>query len=576
VLADPSDERGLTFTWTRPFNTGQTYSRGGDVRTGDIDFLPEMTPVQFGKSVYLSGSAVRNYDGVTLGDTGFQDYPVVTADAPGTTGSMTADEDYYFRVYAVRYNARGERFQSSGVTYGPVTLTAPDDDTTLTISTLPCTNHSDVIFEVYRSEGDGTTFYLDGTVDNDLTAASVTFTSTRRDLSTPLADDDLIQQLGDSHAAGVGALSELEEWGPLGCSLLAVAGDRLWGAGGQVPAGVAQFSKLKEDGEGAGFDSLAGFQTVDSEGSEITSVVALNDVVVCFQRTRLNVIVGAGPDNYGRGAFTIPQIMLADGATTHRGTCITQLGVLFWGEGGPRLLTTALQVQNISAPVRPLGETLEPSGVRANLSQHEVVWYTRSGTALLWNYLDGTSRWATWSGLNVAGCSSSALVTTDGRLLYEDADAVGDDGQQLAFTWRSGNLRPEQIMAGHTLLRAVGIVGAHEGAHRIRVRIYYNGSPLWAEQWTWEPDNDTWLTIGEDLEDLTPEQIDALPTVDRSGAYLFHKRTARQTCQFFQVEVSTVNADSPTYTPYELSLELGSRGGLGRTPVNTFTTTIGR
>jgi hypothetical protein len=176
----------------------------------------------------------------------------------------------------------------------------------------------------------------------------------------------------------------------------------------------------------------------------------------------------------------------------------------------------------------------------------------------------------------VAGCSPTALVTTDGRLLHEDPEAVGDHGQGMEFLWTSGNLRPEQLMAGHTLLRAIGIVGTHEGEHQLRVRIDSPGSPLWAEEWTWDPADDTWLTLGDDYADLTPAQVDALTPMDRSGAYVFHKRTARQSCQFFRVEVSTVNADSPTYVPYELSLELGSRGGLGRTPVNTFTTTIGR
>ncbi len=577
VMLDPLDEDGHTLTWIRPYNTGQSYPRGGNVRIGDLSFLPDMTSVAFGRSVYLSGSLVRNYDGTRLGDAGFHDYPIVTADAPAAgAGELTVDAPYFFRVYPVRYNARGERFQGSAVTYGPVELSGAENEVTLTISTIPLTNHDDVVFEVYRTTAGGTTFYLDGTVDNDLTSATVTFTSTRVDFSDPPDDDDLDRQVGDSHSAGLGALSELEEMGPLGCAMLAASGDRLWGAGGQVPAGLVQFSKLKEDEEGAGFDSLAGFQTVDTEGSAVTSVIGFNDVTVIFQRDRLNVVAGTGPDNYGRGAFVIPQIVLADGATSHRGTVLTQLGVLYWGQEGPRLLTTSYQVLNISAPVRPLAETLEPSGVRANLSEHEVIWYTRSGEALLWNYLGDNSRWAEWRGLQVAGCSQGCLVMVDGRLFYPDADAAGDDGRGFPFSFTSGNLRPEQVMAGAAMLRAVGITGRHLGEHRLRFRIYYNGSPLWSEEWIWEPATNTWLVIGEEIEDLTVTAIDALDYNDQSGAYAFHKRTARHQCQFFRVQVSTIESDGPTYTPYELSLELGSRGGHARTPVATVTSTIGR
>lgn len=571
VGSDPLDEDGYSFTWIRPYNTGQSYSRSGNTRTGDLDFLPTLTPVRFGKSVYLSGSAVRNWDGVSLRDAGFHDYPVVKSVVDDPIGAP----HYYYRIYAVKYNARGERFQSAAATFGPIKTSigiGPGGfafQPVLTIQTLPSVNDDDVVYEVYRTESDGTTFYLVGTVDNDLTSATVAFTD-------DMPDTTLITQLGDPHSAGVGALSELEEWGPLGCSMLAVSGDRLWAAGGQVPAGVVAFSKLSEPGEGAGFDNLAGFQTVDTEGRAITSVAPHNDGTIVFLRDRLNIIAGTGPDNYGRNSFSIPPIMLADGAVNHAGTVYTQLGTLYWAEHGPRLLTGALEVKNISAPIRPLTENMIPSGVKADLPRQEVVWYTEGGDAVLWNYLGDSSRWAQWNGLRVAGCTDDKLVMADGHLLTESPSGLGDDGQGFAFVWLSGNLRAEQIMQGATLLRALGITGKYKGPHRLRVRVFYNGSPMWTDQFVWEPETDTWLTLGEDFADLTPAEIDALKPKDKSGAYTTHKRSSRQECSYFKVEVSNIEAHGETYIPFELSLELGARGGLNRVPVNTFTTTIGR
>lgn len=569
VLADPNDARGATFTWARPYNTGQSYNHGGNVRVGDIDFLPRLCPVQFGHSVYLSGSSVRNFDGVELGDAGFQDYPKTANDVQASGGSLTATGTYYVRVYPVRYNKKGERFQGAAVTYGPIVLTIGNTKDTLTINTMSSTNHSDVVYEVYRTESLGTTFYLEGTVAGSLTASTVSFVLTMADSALRLLE-------ADPHAAGIGALSEVEEWGPLGCSMLAVSGDRLWGAGGQVPSGTVQFSKLREDGEGAGFDDLAGFQVVDTEGQTITSVHAQNDTTVIHEADKLFVIAGTGPDNYGRGAFQIPQIELADGAITHFGSASTQLGSVYWAASGPRLLTNQFKVENIGAPVRPLAETLTISGVRVNKGRQEVVWYTEDGTALLWNYLGENSRWAQWNGLEIAGCSPDALVSTDGRLLIESANAVGDDGLSIPFVWKSGNLRAEQIMSGATLLRSIGIVGTFRGSHVLRFRIFYNGSPLWSDEFIWEPETNTWLTAGEDYETLTPAQIDALGPLDKSGSYATSKRTSRRECRFFQVEASNLGATSKTYTPYELSLELGSEGTLARTMVNTFTTKIGR
>lgn len=573
VLADPSDTRGASFTWARPFNTGQTYSHGGNVRIGDIDFLPPLSSVQYGLSRYLSGSAVRNYDGIELGDAGFQDYPKVASDVQATGGSLTntgaSTGIYYTRVYPVRYNKKGERFMGAAVTYGPITLTGGNTKSTLTISTLPDTNHSDVVFEVYRTETLGTAFYLEGTVANDLNAATVSFVLT-------MADASLRLLTGDPHAAGVGALSEVMEWGPLGCSILATAGDRLWGAGGQVTAGEVQFSKLKEPGEGAGFDDLAGFQVVDSEGGVITSVHPQQDTVVVHEASQLFVVAGTGPDNYGRGSYTIPEIVLADGAVTHFGTVSTQLGTVYWGKEGPRLLTNGYAVKNISAQVRSLAETLEPSGVQVDVARQEVVWYTSTGDALLWNYLGNESRWAKWTGLSVAGCSPAALILTDGKLLASSPDAVGDDGQGFPFIWCSGNLRADQIMQGATLLRAAGVVGRYRGYHKLRMRVYYNGSPLWSDEITWDPTDKTWLSSGGSASTLTPAQVDAAYTKAHAGTYVTHRRTGRQESHYFRIEVSNIEATGKTYTPYELSLELGLKDGLGRVPVTTVSSKMAR
>ena len=564
-LPDPLDATGTIWTWCRPFNTGQTYTHGGNVRVGDIDFLPEMVSVQYGRSQYLSGCAVRSWDGETLGDAGWQDYPIIATSTGTTGGTLTALGTYYFLARAVRYNARGERFESASIIGLPVTLTGGQSAVTVVVSFVPDTNHPDAVIEVYRSQAGGTTFYLDGIINNNTAAATGSYVSIQSDVN-------LRAQVADTHATGVGNPGVIESWGPVGCTMLALSGDRLWGAGGQVPAGFVQFSKLHDDGSGAGFDDLAGFQEVNTEGKAITSVTPLNDATVIFEIGRLYVISGVGPDNFGRGSFDIPQIELADGAINHVGTCSTQGGILYWGQEGPRLLTTQFKVMNVSAPVRPLTEAVEPTGAIVDLSRQEVVWYTNSGVAVLWNYLDGTSRWSEWTGVPAAGVSGRSLITPDGKVLRQDPSAIGDNGQSFEFSFITGNLRPEDILQGGMSLRSVGVVGSFDGPHRLRLRLFYDGSPLWTSSDTWHPEVDTWLTLTSVVGALTPAQVDAAEVLDRSGQYITHRRAARGDCHFFKVAVSNIEADGPTFTPYELSLELAAKpNGLGRTAVATFT-----
>ncbi len=92
VCSDPLNAH--TFTWVRSYNVGDLPV--GGTRTGDMNFLPELTTAAFGRSLYLSGSAVKNWDGETLADAGFQDYPVVSNATPTTvTGDHMTVLEYY-------------------------------------------------------------------------------------------------------------------------------------------------------------------------------------------------------------------------------------------------------------------------------------------------------------------------------------------------------------------------------------------------------------------------------------------------------------------------------------------------
>lgn len=576
-----------TATWIRPYTTSRVitidaeskrvadlYNRAGNCRIGDLNFMPKLSAVAYGESVYVAGSHVRNWDGMELGDAGFNDYPTVRLLSQSNGAGSLATGTYMVRVYAVRYNKRGERFQSPAIT-DQVTITPGNNTLLIYINAVPCTNHDDVMFEVWRTEVGGTTFYLDGAVANSLAVDNVQYTCT-------ISDAVLRTRAADPHAPGIGFLAEVEELGPLGCEVLVAAGDRLWACGGQVPPGRVQFSKLKEPGEGAGFDVLFSTQQVDITGAAINSIAAFGDTVVFFQKDGLGAVnANGGPDNYGQGDFGVPQLVLADGAITHHGTVVTPIGPVFWGADGPRLLQHNFTVEQICAPVRELSRTLTPSGVQVDYSRQEVVWFTEEGTALLWNYrsveskfgqLNSMGRWAQWSGLNVAGCSQYALATTDGRILYEDEEALGDDGVPFEHAGATGYLAPGAILGGATHVRAVGVNGEFLGEHKLRVKVYFNGSPMWSldDAWEWEPAEEVGHLTGEELAALDAAGIDALEVLDRSGAYATHKKLSRHSCRHFRVEWTDIGAFRPTYRLHELTLELGARGGMGRVAVSNF------
>lgn len=568
VQADPADPDGVTFAWIRFFVTG-TSAQVGNLLIGLVDHLPALSVAQHGRSAYLSGSCVKNWDGRTLADAGFHDYPTITPGSQSTGGFLTVGGTYNWLARAVWYNDQGERFESSTVISAQTVMTASNTRVSLAVSCVPATSMSGVTIEVYRTTSLGTAYYLEGTVTNDPTTASVTFLSSTSDAT-------LITQAGDPHETGFDVAGNknpeiLERFAPLGCAILATVGDRLWGAGGQVPAGRAQFSLLRSGTFGAGFDDLGGYVQVDNEGGGVTSVAASNNAVVVLEADRVYVMADTGPDNYGNGTYAAPELRLAAGASTHAGTCVTQLGVLYWGTEGPLLLDYAFRVQNLSSPVRPLTSTLTPTAVQVDVHRMEVVWFCGTQAVLL-NYMGGAPRWARWSTPNVVGASPDYLVTTAGRLLAESATASGDDGVPFQFLWRTGNVRPEALLQGATLVQRVGVLGKFEGSHQLRARTYFDGSPLWSEEAVWSPTDGTWLGTVDSVASLVPAQVDAqVGDADHSGAYASHKRLRRQNCHYFAVEVSDISSGTPTCTPFEMSFVVGARPGLGRTPVTTYT-----
>lgn len=549
IAKDPLDTNKVF--WVRPVTNFAT--EANHLLYSSVDFLPQISMTQYGSSVYLSGSAVQNFDGTTVSDAGFQDFPSTNTGIASAGGGLS-NGLYSIRAYAVRYNNKGERFVSPALSSGFVAATA-GQKITWSINSLNTCTATDIVIEVYRTLAGGTTYYFEGTAPNVFDVTS--FIST-------LSDTTIALNPGDAYQPQIGGLSELLENGPIGCTMLTAHNDRLWCAGGQVPRGQLVFSKLKINNFGAGYSGLIGSVVIDSEQNKITSIAGINDTLAIFEREKVFLLDTTGPDNFGRGAFSTAKFATKKGATTHFGTILTDTGLVYWNEGGPYLMTGNSSIVNISDPIRPLAITLTPTGVTLNPQKQEVVWYTNTGTAFLWDYKAG-NRWAKWSNLYINAASRTALASATGKLFIEDSVTYTDGGQPYVFSFKTAQLRAEQLLEGYVLLKRYGVVGEFGGEHTLEFRVYYNGSPLWEEDVVWAPDTRTYLTIAEDYGALTAAQVDAIQVLDKSGNYAFNKRAQRQNCQRFQLELLDNGPDGPSYSPLSLEFELGARPGFGRT-----------
>lgn len=533
-----------------------------------MDMLPPLRWAQFGKTTYFAGACLQAYDGQTVDEVGFPYAPYVTGEADNGSGAL-APGNYRYRVYMVWQNAQGEIFRSPCQTTDEVPVVAPNDTVTLTIYSMSAVGKRNCRFEVYRNEGatNGTTYRLLGLTDfHDRETESVTFV----DYSS---DADIIDSPADPHnpAAGQQA-SVLETASPPACEVVTVAGDRLWLAGGDIQSGMAVFSKQWAATEGAGFSDIVGSVMIDPGGRPIKSMSVLSDALVVFTDQRPLVLGGNGPDAFGNGFFPPASVLAGPGATAHEGTCTVEPGVVYWSAKGPKLLTTGFSVSDISGPVEPLAVDLTPTACVSPMGLSEARWYTADGTALLWDY--SQNRWATWSGLEVAGAACPPggrpwLVTPTGNVLVEDPGVSTDAGSRFEFVWRMSGLRLSELLMGTNLVRRIGLTGKYHGPHTLRMWVYYDGSQMWEQRLPWNPDTDinfggVWDEDATDWEAAT----DSFNSPD--GVYRVSTRLTRQTMSSISIRVSDGAPPNASYTPHELSVEIGARVGLTPMPTRTF------
>lgn len=547
-----------------------------------LDFLPPLRSAQYGAATYFAGSIVQVFDGNEVVEAGFLQYPEVVSVVSSTAaGSLTPGMVRSYRVYAVHRNSSGELARSPALSFRAPAVGVGHDTNTVTFTNIAATSReSRAGFEVYATEDGGTTYYLLTLFPpaNSPTTPTSTFVDS-------IDDATLRNRPADSHAGAPGDPVEISETAPPGCTVLCAAKERLFFAGGSLPPGRIAFSKLREDTEQAGWDDLAGTLNLDTTPGRVVSLIGFADILLSFQESAVYGLQGDGPDNLGRGNFPPAQLLVPSaGATIHEGTAVSERGVVFWAEAGPRLVTPGMTVMDISLEVEPLARELGPlvTGCVVHPGNREVRWYTSDGRALLWDYSgrsDLGNRWAVWSGLPCAGAvyyprtRGAVVVQPDGNVLVEDETLRTDGGNHYEYAFRTGDIRPTELIQGENKVGKIGFSGEFMGPHTLGVWAYYDGSPLWDEFFTWTPVGQVasigWGT-GSGTWDTDPTAWIDPTTPSPDGVYRMRRRLPRLPFATLSLRCSDMGAPGDSFIITEVALELASLTGITHTPPRTF------
>lgn len=558
----------------------------------ELDFLPALRSAQVGRSTYFAGAQLWTYDGAEVVEAGFHQAPEGTTGVAAAGGSLTAG-DYRYRIDLCHKNAQNEEIRSWSLITPKITATG-SQKITLTIPQVSMTRRDDAYFLIFRTEANGTVFYLANSRDpssanflkNDPATATFTYVDT-------LADATLIT--GEYHPANSGG-NYVDPLPAPACEIVAAGRDRLWLAGGELAPGEVAPSRLFFPGQTPAFSPALNIQ-VDRNAEPITAIGFTGDIAAIFRKTSIYVLDADGPDNNYQGAWIPARLAISDsGAVSQEGLAVTSNGLWFQSQAGLRLLSSGgVMVPKAGHDVNPLVFTsVFASAVVVPQFSH-IRWYSKDPAqpTVVYNYVD--DNWSTWTVSCVNGVfwpttGLAVLVRSDGNLWVETPGVYNDAGDRYEMRVKTAWLHAGNA-GDFQRVRRIALFGQAQAPLDLRVRYFYDERNFHEEEQVVNfPDvgdgsdasqfnTSGWGSASQTLDDgwglgswgdvLVNDRFAGAPAGQstlwfRDKVFRLRRRPARQKCSVFAVEFSDQGVDGPGFVPVILGLELARKTGLDR------------
>jgi hypothetical protein len=563
-----------------------------------LDFLPNLRYAQAGRSAYIAGAQLWEYDGKELNEAGFhmatENFSIVS----GGVGPLGKSKTYNWRIDLCYKNAQNEEIRSwSSIVTVPansIVVMGSSYKASITIPHMPMTRRDSAYFLIYRTEGNGTEYYLVSSRDPAQSGATANgFRSNARSSETytftdNLSDTDLIGR--EYHPAN--ATGYLQPFSAPACELITAGRDRLWVAGGELGTGEVAPSRYFRPGETPAFTPALNIQ-IDRNSEPITAIGFVGEVAVLFRRTSSYTFESDGPDNVNQGVWDFPRLALSDvGAISQESLALAGEGLYFQSAAGIRVITSGGGLRPPGAGlVGGLGtdvDTLAAVGVYsvalAVPEQSQIRWYSRDPAqpSLVVDYTKGT--WTTWTGLTTPGAmfwnvrNTVLLARGDGLIWRENPDKYLDGDRTYETVIKTAWLHASG-MGDYLRARRFALFGEATNGLSLRYRVYYDERPFHTDEGFLDfvgtnPDTkfnpSGWGSVSWGFGPWGDESAESNAGSGsglwfRDGVFKFRRRFARQKCSVFSIEFSDQGSDA-SFTPVVLALELGLKPGLDRIP----------
>lgn len=442
---------------------------------------------EIGGALHLSGGSMSAYDGENFVEDGFHLYPEGLTVSGLSAGSTTSYG--YIGVYEWTDNNNNLYRSAPSV---PVIATSSAaisgaNDASIVFPTLrvtdktPANGRGNVMLALYRTEdaaSGGSVYYrLPYTITNinDVSVNSVTLTDATEDA-------DLVDGIRLYTDGGV-----IENVPPPPVGAVCAHGNRLFVLDSTNPLSIA-YSKEVEPGVGVEFGE--GFVVnVNPKGGIVTGLASMDDKLIVFKENSVYAMTGSGPDVLGdNDDYSTPVFVTGDaGCINTRSIVTTPDGLMFQSRKGIKLLTRALEMVDVGAPVSGLDVSPVTSAVLMT-DVDQVRFTLEDGTTLMFDYF--VKQWSQFTGIaavdSVMWQDLHVYLRSDGTVLKETPNVYTDDGSHIPLLVRTAWIKVAGLQGFQRLWKFL-ILGTYESPHSLQVSIAHDFNPTPTQVTTADP-----------------------------------------------------------------------------------------
>jgi len=523
-----------------------------DIVEVTFDFThPRPCMVQVDRNLLMASGLMKAYDGESLTELGFLVQPDGKADV-GAPGFLNGNYTYQF-VYEWIDNQGQLQRSSPSVDFA---VSPAFQSVDLVIYTPGWTdkippNRDSARVRVYRTKDNGTIFFelpILIPLSWNTTTGFVTFTD-------DISDAEIgIQQL--IYTTG----KVLSNDAPPSATVCLFAKNRVWLA--DTENGNIWYSKKTVNGQGVAFNLALQIKPM----RDITALGALDSKIVAFEKSRIFVMTGDGPNNLGQqDSFTSLQLVNSDvGCVDFRSVIDTSDGIYFKSTKGIYSLTRSLDIKYTGAPVERFnGQTV----VDATLvdDRNQIRFLTDAGETLLYDYL--FKAWGTFT--NFIGVDAVLWgdryvhLRSDGNAMAETRGQYLDLTRNIPLLLETAWIKSAGVKGWHRIYN-IAVLGDFRTVHNLLVRASFDYQPYVDQQLTWDTSKALpqifYGTIG-------PYGADPVYGSTNDAVYQFEAKLSRQKCESIKLQFEdTSDTPGEAYILANLTLCMGLKTGTFRLP----------